>query len=115
VYINNTYFGSRSYAHRVNVYESFEDGGPGFSIPHDQWGTSVYEKDGTSVTIGVQLDYGDAFQPPAKASYTYPVNDRTAYISGYVTGGFELFVSEGIDDDLSIRISQAVWTCDKIG
>jgi hypothetical protein len=85
--------------------------------------------------IGIQLNYGDVFQPMAKAAYQYPMNNRTVHITGYVTGGFELFVSEAqvclddncmqssgnqdtflaVDDDLSIRFSQAVWTCDRIG
>jgi hypothetical protein len=134
VYINNTYSGSRTYVHRVNIYESFEDGGPGISVPHDGWGTSTYEKDGTLDTIGIQLGYGDVFQP-VETSYTYPVNNRTVYISGNVAGALELFVSEVqvclddnciqssgnqdtflvLSEDVSIRFSQSVWNCDKMG
>jgi hypothetical protein len=40
-YVNNTYSGSRGYAQRINIYESFEDGGPGISIPQDGWLTST--------------------------------------------------------------------------
>jgi hypothetical protein len=135
VFVNQTFSGSRGYAHRVNIYESIEDGGPGISDPSDAWGTSTYEKDGTAVTIGVQIAYGEVFER-REDSYAYPVNNRTLYISGYTTGfGLDLFASEVevclddscmqssgnsdnfivTDDGVSTRFTQAVRTCNKMG
>jgi hypothetical protein len=82
MYANITYSGSRFYEHRVNVFESFDRGGAGFSFPHDGWGTSSYEKDGKILIIGTQLHYGESFFPE-QSSLTYPIEDRTIYRSEF--------------------------------
>jgi hypothetical protein len=133
-FMNQTHAGSRSYVHRINLYENLVAGGEGRTTPVDGWATSTYEKDGTAMHLGSQIGYGDTFSPAEQALLTHPVDDRTTYISGGSTGGAlfgffsQLYVC--LDDEcdqlagnedtfvtvngVSVRFSQSVLTCNKL-
>jgi hypothetical protein len=91
---NATYAGSRGITNRITVYESVTAGGQGDSLPLDGWATSSYEKDGSAVSIGAQIGYGDTFREE-EPSMTYAVDDRTIYVSATDDGPLgNIFISE---------------------
>jgi hypothetical protein len=134
-FMNQTHAGSRSYVHRINMYESLSEGGEGTSIPIEGWATTTYEKDGTAIHLGSQEDYGDTFSPaPEPPFYVYPVDNRTSFISAAETAGAphksftQLFVC--LDDECNqlagnedsyvfldgkaMRLTQTVINCNRI-
>jgi hypothetical protein len=136
LFLNNSFFGSRTVWHRINVYENVNQGAPGLAIIQEGWATSSYEKDGSMIQIGSSTGFTDDFESQGNTN-SYAVDDRTVYTSGQseivldmpyqisiselqvclddecrqLSGNQDTFVDI---DDVFLHTSQGVRKCDKI-
>jgi hypothetical protein len=138
LFLNNSFSGSRSVGHRINVYENLIQGGPGAVAIQEGWATSSYEKDGSMIQIGSRVGFTTGSFESQGNTNSYAVDSRTLYASGksvVVFGDIEYPISISelqvcLDDECRqlsgnqdtfadlggayIHSSQAVRKCDKI-